>query len=515
MTKDILSNLKYDFPAGLVVFLVALPLCLGIALASGVPLYSGLMAGIIGGIVVGAISGSAVGASGPAAGLTIIVFTSVNDIGLGPFFLAVLIAGAMQIGLGVIKAGSIAYYFPMSVIKGMLASIGAILILKQIPHAVGFDRDPEGDLNFIQFDGENTFTELFEAINFISPGALIITAVCLTLMISWDKYIKPKFDVVRFVPSALLVVVVGTLINEFLKIAAPDIALIEANHMVSIPNIGSIAELNAAVTFPEFGKIMNQDVWITAVTIAIVASIETLLCVEATDKLDPHKRITPANRELVAQGVGNIACGLMGALPVTQVIVRSSANIDSGGRTKVSVIIHGILLFISVLTIPFLLNKIPLAALATILLVVGYKLAKVELFREMLSRKKEQYIPFLVTFFAILFSDLLIGIGIGMLSAIYFILQKNVQTDHSQISEYIDGNQVHRIVLSEEVSFLNKGSLQSSLQRIKPGENVIIDGSKAVSIPYDIYEMIKEFESQASERDIRVETVEFTASKIA
>ncbi len=518
MNNKYLKSLKSDIPAGLVVFLVALPLCLGIASASGAgpdtfSLVAGILAGIIGGIVVGIASGSQVGASGPAAGLAVIVFTSVNNIGFQPFLLAVLLGGVIQVAMGFLRAGMIAYYFPTSVIRGMLASIGIILILKQIPHALGYDSDEEGDFAFFQSDGENTFTEILQALDYFSLGAVIISVTCLVVLILWDKYLSSKGGIMKILPGALVVVTLGALLNKVLGLINPDLA-VSSDHLVKIPSITSFSELGNFITFPDWYSITNTEVWIVAFTIAIVASLETLLCVEATDKLDPHKRITPANRELKAQGLGNIVAGLVGGLPITQVIVRSSANIDAGGETKVSTIFHGVLLLVSVVLIPGLLSQIPLAALASILFVVGYKLAKISFFREMLSKGKEQYIPFLVTVIAIIVSDLLIGIGIGLLVAIFFILQRNLETDHVQIKEEDDGKHTHRIILSEEVSFLNKGALQDALEHVKENEEVIIDGTKAVSIPYDIYDLVNAFESTAHERNIAVYIRGFSKDKV-
>ena len=518
MENNYLKNLKSDIPAGLVVFLVALPLCLGIASASGsspdtFSLVAGIISGIVGGIIVGIASGSQVGASGPAAGLAVIVFTSVNELGFPPFLLAVVIGGFLQIAMGFLKAGMIAYYFPNSVIRGMLASIGIILILKQIPHALGFDRDQEGDTSFFQSDGENTFTEILQALDYFSVGAIIISGTCLLVLLLWDKYLTPKGGLMKLLPGALVVVVLGATMNIVLDSIDPELS-VSAEHLVRIPKISSFAGLRDFITFPDWNSIFNLDVWLVGVTIAIVASLETLLCVEATDKLDPHKRITPANRELKAQGLGNMISGLIGGLPVTQVIVRSSANIDSGGQTKVSTVFHGVLLLVSVVFIPGILSKIPLSALAAILIVVGYKLAKISVFKDMLSKGKEQYIPFLVTVLAILFSDLLIGIGIGLLVAIFFILQRNLETDHVKIKEEDDGKHILRIILSEEVSFLNKGALLDALEHVKHNEEVIIDGTKAVSIPYDIYDLIKEFESTAHERNITVFMKGFSQDKV-
>ncbi|MBD81609.1 MAG: hypothetical protein CL840_22005 [Crocinitomicaceae bacterium] len=516
--NSFIENLKNDLPAGLVVFLVALPLCLGIASASGAgdlgfSLFSGIIAGVVGGIIVGFLSGSYIGASGPAAGLAIIVFTSVHDLGYSTFLVAVILAGFIQILLGFLKAGSIAYYFPNSVVKGMLASIGIILILKQIPHALGIDKDQEGDLTFFQSDGQNTLSEIANALDLFSPGAIIISVTCLLFIILWDRFSKAKGGLLKLVPGALLTVVLGSLINEIYMVYFPNL-VISGNHLVSIPVFDSFDDIKTNLVFPDWSSIGNKSMWFTAVTIAIVASLATLMCLEATDKIDPKKRITPANRELKAQGVGNIISGLLGGLPITQVIVRSSANVDSGGMTKTSTIFHGFLLLISVLFAPLLLNKIPLSALSAILFVIGYKLAKVSIFKELYSRGKEQFIPFICTVITILFTDLLIGIGIGFLVAIYFILRRNVETDHIQISEETEGKHIHRIILSEEVSFLNKGGLQNALRHVKAGEEVIIDGSKAVNIPFDIFDLVKEFESTSGEKGITIFLKDFDRQKV-
>lgn len=524
---SIKKNLKSDLPAGLVVFLVALPLCLGIASASGAgpgsySLFSGLIAGIVGGLVVGALSGSAIGASGPAAGLATIVYNSVEDLGYSTFLVAVVIAGAFQLIMGYVRAGAIAYYFPVSVIKGMLAGIGITLILKQIPHALGTDKDTEGDTSFVQSDGENTFTEIINActnaydalvnsINTATLGAIIISMLCLAIILLWTKYVKSLSGFFKLIPGALVAIVIGSSLNEFFLSSYPALA-VSGDHLVKIPVFTSFESFEANMTFPNWNTITSGGVWITAATIALVASLETLLCVEATDKLDPHKRITPANRELKAQGVGNIVSGLLGGLPITQVIVRSSANVAAGGQTKMSTIFHGFLLLVSVIAFPMVMNKIPLAALAAILLVVGYKLARVSIFKEMFARGIEQWLPFVITILGILLINLLVGIGIGLVLAIFFILIRNLKTDHISTKEEADGSHIHTIVLSEEVSFLNKGALQNALEHVKPNETVIIDANKSVRIPYDIYDLVKEFESTAHERDIKVELKHFDES---
>jgi len=377
-----IKNLKYDLPASLVVFLVAVPLCLGIALASGAPLFSGIIAGIVGGIVVGSLSGSQLGVSGPAAGLAVIVLTAIQELGAFEIFLmAVVIGGVFQMLLGFAKAGIIGYYFPSSVIKGMLSGIGIIIILKQIPHAFGYDKDYEGSLSFAQPDGHNTFSELFYMFEAISPGALIITTLSLLVLILWEQPFMKKIKLFQIVQGPLVVVAGGIFLNLIFQ-NMPALAL-NGEQVVSLPVPESIVGFFGQFTFPDFSSITNPAVWVTGATIAVVASLETLLCLEATDKMDPYKRVAPANRELQAQGVGNILSGLIGGLPITQVIVRSSTNIQSGGRTKMSAIFHGVIMLASAMAIPFVLNLIPLASLAAILFLVGYKLAKPALFKEM------------------------------------------------------------------------------------------------------------------------------------
>ena len=420
MDKSLFSNIKSDLPAGLVVFLVAVPLCLGIALASGAPLFSGIIAGMVGGIVVTSFSGSQLGVSGPAAGLAVIVLAAIEDLGaFDSFLLAVVIAGIVQIVLGIARAGIIGYYFPSSVIKGMLAAIGVIIFLKQIPHAFGYDKDPEGDLEFMQDDGQNTFSELFNMFEFITPGALIISTLSLAILILWERPFMKKIKLFQIVQGPLVVVALGIILGIVFK--GSQFA-ISQEHMVAIPVADGFDGFVGLFTLPDFSQILNPQIWIVGITIAIVASLETLLCVEATDKLDPQKRVTPTNRELRAQGIGNLVSGLIGGLPVTQVIVRSSANIQSGGKSRMSALFHGVLILISAMAIPNILNMIPLASLAAILLVVGYKLAKPELFKQMYHAGLKQFVPFTVTVLAIVFTDLLVGIGIGLAVAIFIHL---------------------------------------------------------------------------------------------
>lgn len=504
---DIFSNLKHDFPAGLVVFLVALPLCLGIALASGAPLFSGIIAGMAGGLVVASLSGSALSVSGPAAGLTVIVLSAIEKLGTyETFLLAVVIAGALQIVLGYLKAGIIGYYFPSSVIKGMLAAIGLILILKQIPHAFGYDKDIMGDESFDQADGQNTISELFSFYQYISPGATIICLIALAIIILWDKPFLKRYAFFSTVPGALIVVLMGVLVNWLFQNFYPSLAL-SGDHLVVLPVSKSIEGFAGQFTLPDFTAFTNPNVYVVAVTIAIVASLETLLSVEAADKLDPYKRNTPTNQELKAQGVGNMVSGLLGGLPLTAVIVRSSANVNAGAKTKMSAIIHGLFLLLSVILIPGILNMIPLACLAAILLVVGYKLAKISLFTSMYRLGWSQFVPFMATVVTILLTDLLKGIAVGMVIAIFHILRNNYKTPYFfQQKHYKEGEEI-RLELSEDVSFLNKGSLSLTLEHLPNNSHVIIDGSRSQHIDYDALEIIQNFRETAKLRNIKLELI--------
>ncbi len=506
-TNNIFGNLKNDIPASIVVFLVAVPLCLGIALASGAPLFSGIIAGIVGGVVVGALSGSQLGVSGPAAGLAVIVLSAINELGaFDIFLLAVVLGGIVQLTLGFLKAGIIGYYFPSSVIKGMLSGIGIIIILKQIPHAFGYDKDYEGDLTFMQMDGHNTFSELYYMFDALSLGAIIITAVSMVILILWEQKFMKKIRLFQIVQGPLIVVSIGILFNILFQ-NSPDLAL-NADQMVKIPVADGFWGFFNLFTFPDFSQIFNYNVWITAVTLAIVASLETLLCLEATDKLDPLKRVTPANQELKAQGVGNIVSGLIGGLPITQVIVRSSTNIQSGGRTKMSAILHGFILLFSAMAIPFVLNLIPLASLAAILLMVGYKLAKPSFFKEMYAHGKAHFIPFMVTIIGIVLTDLLMGIGLGLLVAIFFVLYNNYKKPFLFEKDKHLKDGVINLELAEDVTFINKASIQRTLTQIPDGSKVVIDASKSINIDYDVIEIIEEFQTNAQYRDIDVEVID-------
>ncbi|WP_430405895.1 SulP family inorganic anion transporter [Fluviicola sp.] len=496
--KNLFQTWKQDFPAGLVVFLVAVPLCLGIALASEAPVFSGLIAGIIGGILVGSISGSAIGVSGPAAGLAAIVAAAIGDLGSFEIFLAaVVIAGVIQIILGIIRAGFISYYFPNVVIKGMLAAIGLLIIFKQIPHAVGYDTDFEGDESFFQKDGHNTFSELFYSLNYITIPAIIICVVSIGILILWDsKRIQKTF--LKYVPGPLIVVVLGIIATIALQGTSWNLI---PKHRVDLGISGK--PFKELFTFPDFSQLGNYKLYLTAATIAIVASLETLLSVDASDKLDQKKRITSGNRELLAQGVGNIASGMIGGLPITQVVVRTSANVNSGGTNKLATIIHGLLIGITVFSIPHVFSFIPYASLAAILIMVGFKLAKPSLFKKVFKEGWLQFIPFIVTIIGILFTDLLVGISIGLGVSFLVILYYNFKLSH-YLS--VDGN-VYKIRLTEHMTFLNKASLIETLLKIPNNVKVIIDESEAKFLANDIIESIEDFKIRAKDKNIEIEII--------
>ena len=501
------KTIKNDLPASIVVFFVALPLCLGIALASGAPLFSGLIAGIVGGIVVGSLSGSNIGVSGPAAGLAAIVLTAIGTLGgYENFLVAVVLGGIIQLVFGVLKAGIIGYYFPSSVIKGMLTGIGIIIILKQIPHFFGYDADPEGDFAFLQLDGGNTFSGILNSFNNIQLGSTIIGFVALGILMLWDKVLSKKSKIFQLIQGPLVAVIVGIV---FYLITQDNSSLsITEKHLVSVPIPEDAASFFGQFSAPNFSVITSVDVWIVAFTIALVASLETLLCVEATDKLDPHKNVTPTNRELFAQGTGNIISGLIGGLPITQVIVRSSANIQSGGRSKMSAIIHGFFLLISVILIPRLLNKIPLSVLAAVLFIVGYKLAKPSLFKKMYELGWKQFIPFTVTVLGIVFTDLLKGIGLGMAVGIVVILIKSYQNSHFlHIEDKSNGKHKIKMTLAEEVTFFNKGAILKELDSLPIDTHLELDVRKTRYLDNDIIEILEDFSIKARERNIDIKII--------
>ncbi|MFD2543049.1 SulP family inorganic anion transporter [Lacinutrix gracilariae] len=501
------KTFKSDLPASVVVFFVALPLCLGIALASGAPLFSGLIAGIIGGVVVGALSGSKIGVSGPAAGLAAIVLTAIGSLGgYENFLVAVVLGGVIQLLFGVLKAGIIGYYFPSSVIKGMLTGIGIIIILKQIPNFFGYDEASAWDLEFFEIDGGNTFSELFAMLNNIHPGAALIGLISLILLIFWEQVLSKKSKVFEVIQGPFVVVVLG--IVFFMLTQNHEILSISGNHMVSVPVPEDFNSFIGQFSFPNFSAITNPQVWVVAFTIALVASLETLLCVEASDKIDPDKNVTPTNRELLAQGTGNIISGLIGGLPITQVIVRSSANIQSGGKSKMSTILHGFLLLISVILIPNLLNKIPLSVLASILLLVGYKLAKPALFKKMYKLGWKQSVPFFVTIVGIVFTDLLVGIGLGLMVGVVVVLLKSYQNSHFlHIEDKSNGKHKIKMELAEEVTFFNKGAILKELDSLPRDTYLEFDVRKTRYLDYDIIEILEDFAFKAKERNIDIKLI--------
>lgn len=509
--KNLFKELKSDLPASIVVFFVAVPLCLGIALASGAPLFAGIIAGIVGGIVVGIASGSPLGVSGPAAGLAVIVLTSIAAIGSWPaFLLAVVLAGILQLIMGFAKAGFIAYFFPSSVIKGMLTGIGLLIILKQIPHALGYDKDPEGDLSYAQPDGGTTISSISNAFNALTPGAVLISVIAIAILIFWDQVLIKKHKIFQIIQGPIVVVVLGIVMNYLYQSGSLPFSL-AADQVVRLPVANSLTEFFTFFTFPDFSAITNFKVWEVAVVLAIVASLETLLCVEATDKLDPYKRVTPTNRELKAQGLGNVLSGLIGGLPLTQVIVRSTANITFGGKTKMSAILHGVFLLISAITIAGLLNMIPLASLAAILIIVGYKLAKPALFVQMYKLGWEQFVPFVATVVGILATDLLKGIIIGVLFGIFYTLRHSYRNSHymKDIRTTEQGHEVHHLVLAEEVSFFNKANVIQALDAIPANSKVVIDFSKSKSVAHDVLELIQNYEINAKIKNITVQKIKF------
>jgi len=478
------KHIKDDLPAGIVVFLVALPLCLGIALASGAPLFSGIIAGVVGGLVVSSFSGSALSVSGPAAGLSVIVLNGIALVGsYEAFLLAVVLAGLIQLVLGYLKAGAIGYFFPSSLIKGMLAAIGIILLIKQAPVAIGYKKG-----------GPSQF----------HAGALTVSVISLLIMILWELPAVKKIKFFKWIPGALVAVVGGTVLNGYFISAKPEWAL-GADMLVRLPVATSAGEFIGQFTLPDFSALTNYNVYIMAFTIAIIASIESLLTIEAADKMDPHKRITPTSRELKAQGIGNLVSGLLGGLPLTAVIVRTSANINAGGKTKLSPMVDGLLLSLSVICLASLLNKIPLACLAAVLMVVGYKLANISLFKSMYKLGWAQFLPFATTIVAVQLSDLLKGIGVGMLVSIFYILRANYRRDyliHQHSKE--DGGKIE-IKLAENVTFINKGSILRKLLEMPEGAYVHIDGSGTHYIDFDVLEVIHNFKETAARKNIRLE----------
>lgn len=492
--------LKHDLPAGLSVFLIALPLCLGIALASGAPLYAGLLSGIIGGILVSLVSGASLAVSGPAAGLTTLVAASIISLGdYRIFLLAVVVAGLFQVLLGLLKLGSIANYFPSSVIKGMLAAIGIILISKQVPLALGYDQPDFWTSGFMGlFSGKSIPGNVRNFNGHITRGTLYITIVSLLLLVLLQSR-RRSIQQLKIIPPPLMVVVAGILINSlFLKLGAGF--SLKQTQLVNIPS-----NVFAQISFPDISKIFSSAaIWKDGLLIGLLATLETLLCVEAIDKLDKKNRITPVNRELLAQGIGNIACGLLGAIPITAVVVRGAANVDAGGRTRLSSFTHGLFLLLAVLLVPFLLNQIPYASLAAILIITGYNLTRPKLYRNMWSLGWKQFLPFIITISVILLTDLLVGVSIGLLISIYFIVRNNFKAEYKIARTKQHATEVFYIKLNSNVTFLNKVNLRKALDQIPAYSVLTIDGSECNFIDYDILEIISEYENKARDKHIEV-----------
>lgn len=506
--KNFMGLFKENFPSGLVVFLVALPLCLGIALASGAPPLAGIISGIIGGLVVGFISNSHISVSGPAAGLTAIIIAAITDLGSFELFLAAgIIAGVIQLILGFIRAGSISNYFPNNVIEGMLAGIGIIIIIKQIPLALGYNSNIASESIFD--NGINTafFSNLLSAIH---PGAIVVTLVSITILLMWDKVKALKK--LKLLPGALVAVIAGIVLNQIFLVSGSSLA-ISKEHLVNLPVPKTADDFKAMITFPAFEGFLNYKVWIVGATIAIVASIETLLCIEASDRLDSKRRITDTNLELRAQGIGNILSSLIGGLPMTSVVVRSSANANAGATNKISTMIHGVLLLVCVLSIPFLLNMIPLATLAAVLILIGYKLASPKNIMHFWHKGKYQFIPFIATIIAIVATDLLKGVAIGLAISIIYVLQGNMKRAYYLSREKLNAADEINIKLAEEVSFLNKAAIKKTLKNIKANSIVTIDARGTSYIATDVLEMIQDFANiRAVEEDIEVRLVGFKTS---
>lgn len=500
---------RADLLPGMVVFLVALPLCLGIAVASGAPPFAGIISGIIGGVIVGALSNSNVSVSGPAAGLIAIILAAVTQLGYETFLVAVVIAGLIQLSLGFAKAGGISSYFPTSVIEGMLVAIGIIIIKKELPHAIGYDLEHEGDFfsyQLLKVD-EGFFGEIIHSLNFAHTGAMIVAVVSLAILIAFNKV--PALKKIKALPGALVAVVAGIVLNKIFEITQPSL-IIANEHLVTLPKASSVGDFIKQFSTPNFAGFSNPQVWVTGLTIAIVASIETLLCLEAGDKMDPYKRYSNANAELKAQGVGNILSGLIGGLPMTSVIVRTTANINAGAKTKFAAIVHGLMLLLTVILIPGILNMIPMASLAAILLMIGWKLASPKVFKHMWHSGLQQFIPFIITVLAVVFTDLLKGVGVGLIVSIFYILKGNMKLAYRFSKEkYHEGETIH-IDLAQEVSFLNKAAIKQTLMDLPSNSTVIIDAGNTVYIDFDIIQLIKDFALYgAAERKIKLQLINF------
>ena len=490
--NSIKKSLGADLLAGMVVFLVALPLCLGIAVASGAPPFAGIISGIIGGIIVGSLSKSNVSVTGPAAGLIAIILVAVTDLGYETFLVAVMVAGLIQLTLGLAKAGGISSYFPTSVIEGMLVAIGIIIIKKELPHAIGYDLEHEGDFFSYQLlkADEGFFGELLHSFNYAHTGAIIVSVVSIAIIIAFNKV--PALKKIKAIPGALVAVVAGILLNEVFKASFPQ-WIIANEHLVVLPTADSVQAFLGQFQTPDLNGFANPKVWVTGLTIAIVASIETLLCLEAGDKMDPLKRYSSANAELRAQGIGNLLSGMIGGLPMTSVIVRTTANINAGAKTKMSAIFHGIFLLLAVIAIPGLLNKIPMASLAAILIMIGLKLASPKVFKHIWKSGKHQFVPFIITVIAVVFTDLLKGVGIGLVVSIFYILKGNMKLAYFfRKEQHHEGETIH-IDLAQEVSFLNKAAIKATLSALPQNSKVVVSADNTVYIDHDVLELLRDF----------------------
>ena len=502
ITPNRSTFLTHDGPAGLVVFLVALPLCLGVAHASGAPLIAGIIAGVVGGCLISLLSGSQVSVSGPAAGLVVIVVTAIQTLGSYQAFLAaVVMCGAIQIGLGMVGAGAIGDYVPNSVIKGMLAGIGLVIVLKQIPHALGHDLDWIGDLSFWEAGDMNTLSAIFADAAPILGGPLVISILSLAILVGWEKLASGGSRFFTVIPGSVMVVALGILMNHVFQFVAPTLYISEPQHLVDLPVAQTFPDLVRQFTYPDFSGIADSNFWSISLTLAIVASLESLLSLEAADRIDPYRRISPPSRELWAQGAGNIVSGFLGGLPVTSVVLRTSANVEAGGRTWLAAFAHGLLLLASVLLIPNLLNRIPLACLAAILIMVGFKLTKPDVYQSVYLLGMTQFIPFLVTVMGIVFTDLLRGVVLGLVCGLFFVLRSN----HRDAVTVVSRDNTYLIRLNKDATFINKSELRTKLRAIGRGAEVLIDGTKAPYIDRDILEVLEDFRKMADHQGMKIE----------
>ncbi len=487
------SQLRHDLPSGVVVFLVALPLCLGVALASGAPLASGLVAGVVGGIVVPLISRSSLSVSGPAAGLAAIVASGVTHHGFELICGATMIAGLLQLALGLLRAGVVVSFIPSTVIRGMLTAIGLLLILKQIPHAIGYDHEAF-DSNEFMVEGEgNTFSLFFHALSSIEVGAVLISLMTVAIMLAQDKTAWRK---IAWFPAALVVVVVATLVNAALGLWAPGIAL-GARHLVDVP-----LDAVGAISIVDLSVLLEAETWWLGAVLGVVASLESLLSLDAVDRLDPFKRRSSPNRELLAQGAANLLSGFLGGLPITSVIVRSSANVNAGGKTRASAFIHGALLLLAVVFLAPLLRMVPLAALATILVLTGYKLATPQIFIAMWRRGLRIFAPFAITIVAILLSDLLKGIIVGIVVGTGFTIREAMRK--ALVTRDHEG--VRTVRFTKDIYFFHKAAVLDALEQAPPGTTkLIVDKGAADFVAEDVREALTDFETLARNRGIELE----------